>query len=58
LPLFARVRWRVDVATLLSFLRQSTSACLSPDLRGRTLDEPGEVARAAFDACEHEKAAR
>ena len=50
--------WRVDVATLLSFLRQSTSACLSPDLRSRALDEPAEVARARFDACEREKAAR
>ena len=50
--------WRVDVATLLSFLRQSTSACLSPDLRSRALDQTAQVARAGFDACEREKAAR
>jgi hypothetical protein len=50
--------WRVDVATLLSYLRKSTTACLSPEFRSRALDEPATLARERFEACEGAKEAR
>ena len=39
--------WRVDVAALLSFLGQSTIACLTPEVRGRALGERAVVAKIA-----------
>ena len=50
--------WRVDAASVLSFLRHSTTACLAPEIRTRTLDESPAVAKGTFDACERARMSR
>jgi WD40 repeat protein len=50
--------WRVDLAALLSFLRQSTTACLTPEVRSRALGEGEVEAKSRFEVCETAKAVR
>jgi WD40 repeat protein len=50
--------FRVSVPALLAYLRESTTACLTPQLRVRALGESDADAKSHFEACETAKIKR